>query len=124
MARGIDRLSPILPRSPMLIKHRPSHLTKSSILSLNNTVLTSNIWRRKLMFKTKISAKRLKTSILELRAIVTAYSSHGFSIALIFQPQDQIAHKAKGLILRSHGKHPSIAREIINHHENIPFPTN
>jgi hypothetical protein len=32
MTSRIDRLSPIPPRSPVLIEHRPSHLTKSPIL--------------------------------------------------------------------------------------------
>src|SRR6266508_1189329 len=33
IARGIYRLGPISPRSPMLIKHRPSHLHKGPIFS-------------------------------------------------------------------------------------------
>jgi hypothetical protein len=52
MASGIHRLSPISPRSPMLIEHRPSHLTKGMVFPLNHTILTSHIGRRKLMFET------------------------------------------------------------------------
>ena len=36
---GIDRLSPVLSRSPMLIEHRPSHLNQRSILPLYNPIL-------------------------------------------------------------------------------------
>ena len=52
MARGIHRLSPISPRSPMLVEHRLSHLTKGMTFPLNYTILTSHIGRRELMFET------------------------------------------------------------------------
>jgi hypothetical protein len=39
MARGIHRLSPEPSRSPMLIKHRPSHFTQGHILPFHNTIL-------------------------------------------------------------------------------------
>jgi hypothetical protein len=52
MASGIHRLRPISSQSPMLIEHRPSHLTKGTIFPLNYTILTSHIRRRKLMFET------------------------------------------------------------------------
>jgi hypothetical protein len=53
MASGIHRFCPIFPRSPMLIEHHPSHLTKGTIFPLNHTILTSHIERRKLMFETQ-----------------------------------------------------------------------
>jgi hypothetical protein len=37
ITRGIHRLSPEPSRSPMLIKHRPSHLTQGSVLPFRNT---------------------------------------------------------------------------------------
>jgi hypothetical protein len=64
MASGIHRLSPISPQSPMLIKHRLSHLTKGTIFSLNHTILTSHIGRRKLMFETQITTKGFKMRVL------------------------------------------------------------
>jgi hypothetical protein len=39
IARGIHRLSPEPSRSPMLIKHRPSHLTQGSVFPFHNTIL-------------------------------------------------------------------------------------
>jgi hypothetical protein len=44
IARGIQRHSPEPSRSPMLIKHRPSHLTQGSIFSFHNTILGRCIW--------------------------------------------------------------------------------
>jgi hypothetical protein len=60
MASGIHRLSPISPRSPMLIEHHPRHLTKGTIFPLNYPILTSHVRRRKLMFETQIMTKVLK----------------------------------------------------------------
>jgi hypothetical protein len=57
MASGIHRLRPTSPQSPMLIKHRPRHLTKGTIFPLNHTILTGHIGRRKLMFETQITTK-------------------------------------------------------------------
>ena len=51
MARGVDCFSPIPPRSPMLIEHRPSHPNKGPILALNNTILLWDISRGKLMLE-------------------------------------------------------------------------
>jgi hypothetical protein len=51
MAHGVDHFSPISPRSPVLIKHRPSHLNKGPILALNNTVLLRDIRKGKLMLE-------------------------------------------------------------------------
>ena len=88
MASGIHRLSPISPRSPMLVEHRPSHLTKGTIFPLNHTILTSYIGRRELMFETQITTKGFKTRVFKFRAIVATDSSNGISIPLILQPQD------------------------------------
>jgi hypothetical protein len=38
IARGIHRHSPEPSRSPMLIEHRPSHLTQGSVFSFHNTI--------------------------------------------------------------------------------------
>jgi hypothetical protein len=90
MARGVDRFSPISPRSPMLIKHCPGHLNKGLILVLNNTILLRDIRREKLMLEAQRSTKGFKMSILELCAIVTANHSHGILRELILQPKNQI----------------------------------
>jgi hypothetical protein len=88
MASGIHRIRPISPRSPMLIKHRPSHLTKGTILPLNHTILTSHIGRRKLMFVTQITTKGFEVRIFKFIAIVATNSSNNISMSLILQPQD------------------------------------
>jgi hypothetical protein len=61
MASCIHRLHPISSRSPMLVEHRPSHLTKGMIFLLNYTILTSHIGRRELMFETQITTKGSET---------------------------------------------------------------
>jgi hypothetical protein len=53
IARGIDRLSLEPSRSPMLIEHRPSHLTQGSVFPSHHAILGRQIRTRKLMFKTK-----------------------------------------------------------------------
>jgi hypothetical protein len=88
MARGIHCFCPISPRSPMLIKHRPSHLTKGTILPLNHTILTSHIGRRKLMFETQITMKGFEMRVFKFTAIVAKNSSNNISMSLILQPKD------------------------------------
>ena len=61
----------------MLIEHHPSHLNKRPIFPLCNSVLLWSVEGRKLVFKTLITAKGVKTSIFEFCAIVTADRSHG-----------------------------------------------
>jgi hypothetical protein len=83
MASGILRFRPISPQSPMLIKHRPSHLTKGTIFPLNHTILTSHIGRRKLMFETQITTKGFKTRVFKFTAIVAMNSSNNISMSLV-----------------------------------------
>jgi hypothetical protein len=65
IARGIDRLSPEPSRSPMLTKHRPSHLTQGSVLPFNNTIMGRRIQTRKLVFKTQVMAKGFEERVSE-----------------------------------------------------------
>jgi hypothetical protein len=88
MASGIYRLRPISSRSPMLIEHRPSHLTKGTIFPLNHTISTSHIGRRKLMFETQIMTKGFETRVLKFTAIVDTNNSNNISMSLVLQPQD------------------------------------
>jgi hypothetical protein len=88
IACGVHRLSPIPPRSPMLIKHRPSHLAQGPVLPFHNIILGRRIRTRKLMLKTQVMAKGFKTRVSEFRAILTADCSYGISVPLIPQPQD------------------------------------
>ena len=74
---GIDGLSPVLSRSPMLIEHRPRHLNQRPILPFYISILLWSVGRRVLVFKTLITAKGVKMSIFEFCAIVTANRSHG-----------------------------------------------
>jgi hypothetical protein len=62
---SIHRLSPEPSRSPMLIKHRPSHLTQGPILPFQNTILGRRIQTQKLVFKTQVMAKGFKTRVSE-----------------------------------------------------------
>jgi hypothetical protein len=65
IARGIHCLSPEPSRSPMLIKHRLSHLTQGSVLPFHNTILGRRIRTRKLVFKTQVMAKGFKMRVSE-----------------------------------------------------------
>jgi hypothetical protein len=101
MASGIHRLRPISSRSPMLVEHHPSHLTKGMIFPLNYTILTIHIGRRKLMFETQITTKGFKMRVFKFTTIVATNSSNNISIPLVLQPQDQIPNKTKRLPLVS-----------------------
>jgi hypothetical protein len=61
IAHGIHRLSPEPSRSPMLMKHRSSHLTQGSVFPFHNTILGRRIRTRKLVFKTQVMAKGFET---------------------------------------------------------------
>jgi hypothetical protein len=88
MASGIHRFHPKSPRSPMLIEHRPSHLTKGTIFPLNHTIMTSHIGRRKLMFEIQITTKGFEMRAFKFTTIVSTNSSNNISMSLILQPQD------------------------------------
>jgi hypothetical protein len=88
MASGIHRLRPISPRSPLLIEHRPSHVTKGTIFLLNHTIITSHIGRRKLMFETQITSKGFEMRVFKFTAIFTTNSSNRISMSLVLRPQD------------------------------------
>jgi hypothetical protein len=66
IARGIQRLSPEPSPSPMLIKHRPSHLTQGSVFPIHNTILGRRIRTRKMVFKTQVMAKGFKMKVSTL----------------------------------------------------------
>jgi hypothetical protein len=72
----------------MLVKHRPSHLTKGTIFPLNYTILTSHTGRRKLMFETQITTKGFEMRVFKFTAIVAMNRSNSISIPLILQQQD------------------------------------
>jgi hypothetical protein len=65
VARGVHLLSPEPSRSPMLINHRPNHLTQGPVLPFHNTILGSRIQTRKLVFKTQVMAKGFKRRVSE-----------------------------------------------------------
>jgi hypothetical protein len=65
IARGIHCLGPEPPRSPMLIKHRPSHLTQGLVFPFHNTILGRRIQSRKLVLKTQVTTKGFKTRVSE-----------------------------------------------------------
>jgi hypothetical protein len=123
IARGIHHLSPEPSRSPMLIKHHPSHLTQGSVFPFHNTILGRCIRTRILVFKTQVMAKGFKTRVSEFRAIVTADRSYGISVPLVSQPQDKISNKIKRLPFLLKKQHPRIPRVVIHHNKDIPLPT-
>jgi hypothetical protein len=65
IARDIHRFSPEPSRSPMLIKHRPSHLTQGPVFPFHNTILGRRIRTQKLVVKTQVMAKCFKTRVSE-----------------------------------------------------------
>jgi hypothetical protein len=65
IARGVHRFSPEPSRSPMLIKHRPSHLTQGPVFPFHNTILGRRIRTQKLVFKDQVMAKSFKTRVSE-----------------------------------------------------------
>jgi hypothetical protein len=70
IARGMNRLSPGPSRSPMLIEHRPSHLTKGSVFPFHHAILGRRIRTAKLVFKTQVMAKGFEMRVSKFRAIV------------------------------------------------------
>jgi hypothetical protein len=64
IACGIHRLSPEHSRSPMLIKHRPSHLTQGSIFPFHNTILGRRIRTQKLVLEIQVMEKVSKQEFL------------------------------------------------------------
>jgi hypothetical protein len=72
----------------MLIKHRPSHVTKGTIFPLNHTILASHIGRRKLMFETQITTKGLELRVFKFTAILATNSLNNISMSLVLQPQN------------------------------------
>jgi hypothetical protein len=62
---GIDRLSPESSRSPMLIKHRTSHLTQGYVFPFHNTIMGRCIRTRKLVFKTQVMEKGFEARVSE-----------------------------------------------------------
>jgi hypothetical protein len=65
IASGIHRLSPEPSWSPMLIEHRPSHLTQGSIFPLYHAILGRRIQTRKLVSKTQVMAKGFEARVSE-----------------------------------------------------------
>src|SRR6185369_1813247 len=63
---GVNRLSPVFVRSPMLIEHRPRHLNQRPILPLYNSILLWSVGRRILVFEPLITAKGVKTSVFRI----------------------------------------------------------
>jgi hypothetical protein len=72
----------------MLIKHCPSHLAQGPVLPFHNTILGRRVWTRKLVLKTQVMAKGLKTRVSEFRAVITADSSYAIFVPLVPHPQD------------------------------------
>jgi hypothetical protein len=122
-AHGVDHLSPEPSRSPMLIEHRPSHLTQGSVFPFHHTILGRRIRTRKLMFNTQVMVKGFEARVFKFRAIVTGDRSYGIFVPLVAQPQDKISNKTKRLPFLLKKKHPRIPRVVVHHNKDIPLPT-
>jgi hypothetical protein len=70
----------------MLIKHHPSHLNWSAVLSFHDSILLRNTRGGELLINTVLKAKLIERGVPELGTIVTV---NGFQVVvmLIVQPQ-------------------------------------
>jgi hypothetical protein len=58
-----NRIGPKASMSPMLIKHRPSHLNYSTVLLFHNFILLRYMWGKKLLINTMLKAKLIERDI-------------------------------------------------------------
>jgi hypothetical protein len=123
IARSIHCLRTEPSWSPVLIKHRPSHLTQGSVFRFHNTILRRRIRTRKLVFKTQVMAKGFKTRVSEFRAIVTTDCLYGISVPLVPEPQDKISNNTKRLPFLLKKEHPRIPRVVVHHNKDVPLAT-
>jgi hypothetical protein len=72
VAGGVNRLHPKLIRCLVFLKHGPCHIHKSSILSLQNTILMRCVGRRELMLDALLLKKSFNLRVLELCSIVSS----------------------------------------------------
>jgi hypothetical protein len=68
-------------------------------------------------------AKGFNTRVSDFKAIVTVDFSHGISVPLVPQPQDNISNKTKCLPFLLKKEHPHIPRVVVTHNKDIPLPT-
>src|SRR4051812_37567171 len=71
MASSVNCFGPEPDRSLVFSKHNSGHLNKSTILSVNNTILLWCVCSREFMSKTIIIKKFFDMSILEFCTIIT-----------------------------------------------------
>ena len=71
MACSINGFRPELSWSLVLIKHRSSHLNKSSVLALGDAILLRCVRSRELMSDTHGIQVEVEACVLELYAVVT-----------------------------------------------------
>jgi hypothetical protein len=124
MASGIHRFCPISSRSPMLVEHRPSHLTKGTIFPLNYTILTSHIGRRKLMCETQITTKGFETRVFKFTAIVSRSSTSRLDssqnqMSPPCQPKRRPKHRENS---RPQSKGHTISHLLTTHELDQPSP--
>ena len=72
VARSINCLNPEVTRRLVLIKHRSSHLNKSSILALCDAILLRCVRSRELMSDTHGIQVEVEAGVLELNAVVAS----------------------------------------------------
>jgi hypothetical protein len=106
--------------SPMLIEHRPSHL--SEVLVFHNSIVLRNTWGGELLINTVFKAKLVERDILELGHIINV---NGFQAVrmLIVQTQSQALKVLKHFILAFQEENSRVTRIVINNDKNIPLVT-
>jgi hypothetical protein len=120
IASSANSIGPKVPRSPMLIEYRPSHINKSAVLSFYDSILLRNVRGEKLLINPMLKAKLIKRGISKLSLIVTA---NGFQAVgmLIIQPQSQELKVLKYLIFTLQEENLRVTRVVINNDKNIPL---
>jgi hypothetical protein len=113
MESSVYSISPEVNGSFILTEHCSCHLDKSSILSLNNSILLGSVCGRELMSNTIFVEKVLNMSIFELSAIVASDVLNAHIIFILSFLGESFEY-VLGACLVFEKEYPSIAREIIN----------
>jgi hypothetical protein len=121
LARGIHRLNPEPSRSPMLIKHRPSHLTQGSIF-LSTTPFRGGVyglenWCSRPKSWQKVSKQEfLNSEPLSLRIAWHLRASHSSTSRQDHEKNQTSPHSPQD-------RTPTHMRVVVHHNEDVPLPT-
>jgi hypothetical protein len=122
IACGIHRLSPEPSRSPMLIKHRPSHLTQGPVLPFHNTILGRLIRTRNWCSRPKSWQKVSKREFLNSEPLSLRIACMA-SPCLSFLNLKTRSRTKPNSPPYPREEHPRIPSVVIHHNKDIPLPT-